>query len=260
MSPVAKISPNQFAEWINSLGGGDDGPAYAPELDDLYFLYCFVRDHSIVSVLEFGSGWSSVAFARGLMENDESFGESYRAQVRHPNPFRLLTVDASEKWSKRAQERVPLEMQSLVTFHLSSVAVAQDGASDFGVRHHYESLPFFIPDLVYLDGPDSDQVRPVNDFELFVQPHSLPMSGDLLRMEPQLWPGTYVITDGRLGNARFLRDRLRSRWEFLTDHFADRVLMRLAEETLGEVGEKHIGLRLAHARELRAKEAPLVAL
>ena len=43
--------------------------AYDPEMKDLYFLYCVVREKAVVSVLEFGSGWSTLALAIALQEN-----------------------------------------------------------------------------------------------------------------------------------------------------------------------------------------------
>jgi hypothetical protein len=83
------------------------------------------------------------------------------------------------------------------------------------------------------------------------------MGGDLLTIEPQLWPGTHIVTDGRMANARFLKNNFRREWEFFTDYFGNRVVMRLAEESFGEVSAEHLQVRLESARLLREKELPL---
>ena len=230
---------------------------YPPELDDLYFLYCFVRDTSAVSVLELGGGFSTLAMAKALRENELSFGTSHRSCVRHPNPFKLLSVDASKKFSELARARLPPDLLRIVNFHVSGVSAAQWGGDPGQMCFLYDDLPNFCPDIVYLDGPDSDQIDGLIRGYEFEQPHSLPMGADLLTIEPHLWPGTFIVTDGRLANAHFLRNNFRRAWEFFTDVFGDRVLMRLSSESLGEVNSTHLKIRFESSRDLRGKESPL---
>ncbi|MFZ4819970.1 MAG: hypothetical protein ACOYLU_15100, partial [Limisphaerales bacterium] len=82
---------SEFGE--SSVAGGNGKPTEAPyeyEIDDLFHLYSTVRKASCVSVLEFGSGWSTLVLALGLHENAEVFGAEHLRSVRHPNPFQLL--------------------------------------------------------------------------------------------------------------------------------------------------------------------------
>ncbi len=120
----------------------------------------------------------------------------------------------------------------------------------------FEDLPFFVPDLIYLDGPDPGQVNgSLNGFK-FDAVHGLPMAADPLSIEPHLWPGTLLITDGRTANARFLMSNFRRHWEVLHDPWGDHYIMRLAEPPLGEVNELHTAARLVASRSLLGKAPP----
>ncbi len=230
----------------------DDLP-YEYELDDLYHLYSTVRRTSCVSVLEFGSGWSTLVLSLALHENSESFGGEHLKLVRHPNPFQLLTVDASAHWQELALSRLPAWLRSTVKAVACNVNLVEGYGS---YVHFYENVPDFVADLIYLDGPDPEQVRgKLNGFE-YRELHTLPMGADILRMEPHIWPETTIITDGRTANARFLFGHLRRNWQVMHDPFGDRTTFRLEETPFGPVIEQHLVARLAAARSLSEKEKP----
>ena len=46
---------------------------YVPELDDLYNLYQYVKINKRTTILEFGSGWSTLIFSLALNELSKSF-------------------------------------------------------------------------------------------------------------------------------------------------------------------------------------------
>lgn len=254
-----KMTPQEFADFIQSASKDDNpGDFYPPELDDLYFLYQFVRDHSVVSVLELGGGYSTLAMAKAVRENEETFGQQHRRAVRHPNPFQLLSIDASEGFSASARRRLSPDLMETVVSHVSAVSIETYGTNG-QICSVYDDFPFFVPDLIYLDGPDSNQVVGSVRGLTFVQPHSVPMGSDLLGLEPQLWPGTYIVTDGRIANARFLKNNFVRSWEMLTDFFGNRVVMRLSEENFGQVSADHQSIRLSASRTLLDKELPLEA-
>lgn len=225
---------------------------YSWELDDLYSLYSTVRRNCVVSVLEFGSGWSTLALTIGLHENKISFGDMYN--VRHPNPFRLMSIDASSEWLDQAISRIPEELQEYVVPTPSEVTLV-------GIQGVYASVfqnvPFFVPDLVYLDGPDPEQVEGTVDGWTSVELHGLPMSADLLRIEPHFWPGTEIITDGRRANARFLETRFHRKWDVWFDPYGDHSHFRLDESPFGPVSAEHNRFRVEQARRLRNKESPV---
>lgn len=252
---VEKMRFENFVGLLDQQLSGNS--AYPPEYDDLYNLYSFVREKSLVSILEIGSGWSTFALALALEENNRSFGSEYLKRVRHPNPFKILSLDASPEWAEVARTRLSDKSSSIVEFHISSSSIVELEGSGGPLCSLIDSIPFFVADLVYVDGPGPNQVKGDIRSHSFVEPHSLPMSADLLALEPHFWPGTYIMTDGRFANAQFIRTRFRRNWEFLSDPFADRCLFRLAEPELGAINREHLAVRLKASSELLSNRAPL---
>lgn len=228
--------------------------SYPPEINDLYFLYSSVVEKSVVSVLEFGSGWSTLAMSKGLVENEKIFGESHRSSIRHPNPFKLLTLDASDHWQKIAIKRLNAEEKNVVTPVVVTPEVTQFADAICSLN---DFLPNFTPDLVYLDGPDHDQViGEIKGFK-YDERFTPPMTADLIMLEPFFWPETLIISDGRTANARFLEARFRRNWQVMHDPFGDRTVFRLNETPFGEISSKHIEFRLANSRIVQTKELPV---
>ena len=62
------ISPNK-AQRENKLD--------PPEFSDLYYLYKTTRESYVVSILEFGSGYSTLIFGIALYQNYLQFGQDY---------------------------------------------------------------------------------------------------------------------------------------------------------------------------------------
>ena len=226
---------------------------YDLEIDDLFFLYSLVRERAITSILEFGTGWSTYVLALSLWENQELFGDSHIRLVRHPNPFRLLTIDASSEYQNIAIERIPDKLRRNIDAVVSTPKITH---SDGVLCHKFDHLPNFAPDLIYLDGPDHGQVHgEINGFK-YLESFTQPMAADILVIEPYLWPETIIVSDGRTANARFLATRLKRDWQILHDPFGDRTIFRLNETSMGQVSEQHINFRLENARQVNQKEIP----
>jgi hypothetical protein len=198
---------------------------YSPETPDLRSLFDLIVSEGVVSVLEFGSGWSTLAIAAALEENKNR--DTVPLDFRHPNPFKLLTVDCSEEYLNYALSRLDFHaLRGMVDYHLTTARMSEH----LGVAcHFFDSLPPFTADLIYLDGPDASQVLGdlggiSSKFGDGVRDYGLPMSADILRMEFYLWPGTFIVTDGRGANAEFLRRHLSREWSYhysipLDQHF-----------------------------------------
>jgi hypothetical protein len=227
--------------------------SYEPEINDLYFLYTTVVEKSVVSVLEYGSGWSTLALSLALLENEKIFGKSHRISIRHPNPFQILTLDASKHWQDIAIKRLNAEERKLVT---PVVVTPEISRFADGICHLNNLIPNFSPDLVYLDGPDHDQiVGEINGFK-YDERFTPPMHADLLMLEPFFWPETLIISDGRTANARFLEGRFKRNWQVLHDPFGDRTIFRLNETPFGEISLQHINFRLEQSKIAQSKENP----
>ena len=69
----------------------------------------------------------------------------------------------------------------------------------------YKKMPIMNPDFIYLDGYDPFSVKKsINSFNT-KHLELMPMSCDILKIEPFLIPGTIILIDGRTANANFLK-------------------------------------------------------
>lgn len=241
---------NKFFSLLQNLDKENEPQAYDLEVDDLYYLYSRVRMSFATSVLEFGSGWSTLALALGLKENAQQVGGVW--PHRHPNAFVLMTIDASDAWQKVAISRLTASLRSFVVPVVSDCALVR-GENGL-IFSNFQNVPNFTPDLIYLDAPDPEQVIGYSGGFSFLEIHSLPQVGNILEIEYQLWPGTEIILDGRTSNARMLQRMLKRSWDCFFDPFGDRTHFRLAEEPFGELSRNHFQDRLNHSRSLVPKD------
>jgi hypothetical protein len=224
-----------------------------PEFNDLYFLYKTTRESHAVSILEFGSGYSTLIFAIALYQNYLHFGQEYLKKCTHPNSFQLLTVDASPYFLETSIKRIPEEIQKFVTAHSSQVELFEFGGAGGQIVNRWIDLPNFSPDLIYIDGPDPEQI-PTEIKGYKYNNFSLPMSADLLQREFFLWNGTQIIMDGRGANAEFLRRNLKRDWNYFKDAYNDRHIFRLNSEPWGYFANQHSNFK----RRLAEQKLPWV--
>jgi hypothetical protein len=208
------------------------------EFNDLFFLYKNTRESYAVSVLEFGSGYSTLVFAIALYQNYLEFGEEYLDKCVHPNAFQLLTVDGSEYFLNKSINRIPEKIQRFVKGHFSEVELFEFNGAGSQIANRWTNLPNFTPDLIYIDGPDPEQIKTkISGYQS--QNFSLPMSADILQREFFLWNGTQIIMDGRGANAEFLRLNLKRDWHYSKDSYNDRHIFRLNSEPWGYFAHHH---------------------
>lgn len=205
-----------------------------PVYEDLARLHVVVRERKIVNVLEFGVGFSTLVMADALLKNlREHRAISEGTGIRHSMVFELHAVDTSPEWIARTEATIPSRLREIV--HLSqSDAVA--GRFQGRACHYYEKLPDIVPHLIYLDGPDPKDVSGDLGGLSWACPDRVVTAGDVLRMEPQLLPGTVLISDGRTANARFLAAHLYRSWKVEHSYAADITVLELEEPPLGTRG------------------------
>ena len=233
-------SREEFESWILSLDE-ISSRTYLPVIDDLYSLYVKVRESKSVSILEFGSGWSTAALALALRENAIDFGGDYISTINHPHPFELVTVDASEHFLQISMSRIPEFFKEI---KITPLFLAPKLGLHLGqVSSYFPAILDFYPDFIYLDGPDPDQV--ISD-ELPYPTFSrlgVPMAADLLRAENLLWPGTILVVDGRGANSRFLQNTFKRNWEYNYESSVDQHNFQLKEVPWGDLVSKHLSFR-----------------
>jgi hypothetical protein len=208
------------------------------EFNDLFFLYKKTRESYAVSVLEFGSGYSTLVFAIALYQNYLEFGKEYLDKCIHPNAFQLLTVDGSEYFLNKSIKRIPKKIQRFVKGHYSEVELFEFNGAGGQIVNRWTDLPNFTPDLIYIDGPDPEQIHTkIKGYES--KDFSLPMSADILQREFFLWNGTQIIMDGRGANAEFLRLHLKREWQYMKDSYNDIHIFKLYSEPWGYFAHQH---------------------
>jgi hypothetical protein len=252
----------QFNDFLNSFTNDElvsaskaqrENQLDPPEFSDLYFLYKTTRESYAVSILEFGSGYSTLIFAIALYQNYLQFGQEYLKKCTHPNAFQLLTLDASPYFLETSIKRIPEEIQKFVTSHSSEVELFEFGGAGGQIANRWTDLPNFSPDLIYIDGPDPEQI-PTEIKGYKYNNFSLPMAADVLQREFFLWNGTQIIMDGRGANAEFLRRNLKRDWHYLKDSYNDRHIFRLNSEPWGYFANQHSDFK----RQMADKKLPWV--
>jgi hypothetical protein len=209
---------------------GDPG-AIPPDIPDLVRLHRIARTRPCVTVLEFGIGYSTIALAHAMHENEREHGGLLTPRLtRNSRLFQVFTVDANAAWIEAATARVPEHLRSRLHVTHSTVS-----ATTFCGRlcHTYDALPDVVPDLIYLDGPDPADVSGSVNGLSFSAPERTVMAADVLVMEPTLLPGTVIVVDGRENNTRFILRNLQRPVQVTRE--GDASIIELDEPRLGRV-------------------------
>ena len=78
---------------------------YYPNLNDLYRLYQFILLNKRTTVLEFGSGWSTLIFNLALEELKNKYSKQVNS-LRRNNPFELFVLENQKKYLNITKNRI----------------------------------------------------------------------------------------------------------------------------------------------------------
>lgn len=230
------ISPEIFRKQ-NTYGAFDaidptNTNPFIPEISDLLFLYKKIRERKVLTVLEFGVGYSTLIIGLAIKKNKEEFFEEFvKKDLRCSHPFTVFSLESDKFWLAKSEERIPEELKDIIKFCQSDVEI---GTFQDRICHFYTNLPDIIPDFIYLDGPAAFQVQGVLAGSSFNNCHERTvMAADILRLEPIFVPGTYIVVDGRMNNVRFIKNNLQRRWIIDCSDEQDRTVFELREPPLG---------------------------
>jgi hypothetical protein len=210
---------------------------FPPEFDDLARLHYLARTRKATTVLEFGSGKSTIVFADAMRRNQAEFGAYVEQHLRRANPFEVHSLDQSTEWIDICTSGLPAPLAPFVRFSASPVSMTTWNGRACTL---YRQLPNVCPDLIYLDGPDQFNIEGDVHGVSTRSADRLPMSADLLLLEPFLLPGTLIIVDGRTANARFLRNNFQRPWRYSHHTNEDVHTFELIEPPLGALNERQI--------------------
>ncbi len=209
---------------------------YKPDLRDLYYLYQFIFNNKRTTVMEFGSGWSSLIISMALTDLKKKYKISH---LRRGNPFELFIIENEKKYLDITKKRVETyRKKNFINIKINYLLTKAKMTNYQGnISTEYDKLPMCNPDFIYLDGPDQFKIQgKINNLNIghldFV-----PMSCDILKIENFLLPGTMILVDGRKSNARYLKNCFKRNWKYIENVFKDQTVLYLNEKPLGEINQ-----------------------
>lgn len=212
---------------------------YEPDLIDLYRIHRFVILNKRISVLEYGTGWSSLVISHALNINEKKYRHAIK-DLRFKEKFSLTILDNEKKYLKISEQRIKKFYKN--RFSNTNYHYSENNMTTFNGRicSHFSNHPRINPDFIYMDGPDQFKIKKkvnglsIADYEM------MPMSSDILSYENFLTPGTMILFDGRAANARFLRSNFQRNWKFRHDEKNDQILFYLDEKPLGASNKRQL--------------------
>jgi len=242
-SPHSAVDPTNFLP-------------FPPDLGDLARLHWLVTSRSVLTVLEFGTGFSTVVFSDALFHNRESLDQQLPSLLRRQEKFEIHSIDNNQFWLDSFRTRFFSEAVFPSNLHLHKCDL---DVSHFNGRvcTYYDPLPDLCPDLIYIDGPDQFSSQGSLRGISTRHPDRMPMSGDLLALEHFLQPGTLVVIDGRSANARFLTSNLQRNWSYLYIPEFDQHFLELQEDPLGRFNAAFIDFTLGDSYYQRMSRHPV---
>jgi hypothetical protein len=212
-----------------------DNP-YKPDLKDLYRLYFFILNNKRTTVMEFGSGWSSLVMALALTELKKKYSSTI-SKLRRNNPFELFIIENEKKYfsiSKKRLKRFSKKINIKINYLNTDVVMTTYKGI---ISTEYKKLPLCNPDFIYLDGPDQFNIKGDCNGISIRHIDMMPMNSDILKIEYFLVPGTIIIVDGRGANSSFLRNNLQRKWSYKYDKMFDQHIFLLDDQSIGKYND-----------------------
>ena len=210
---------------------------YKPELDCLYRLWQFIILNKRTTILEFGSGWSSLIFSLALSELKLKYKNQIK-KLRRNNPFELFILEDQKKYLNITKERIlKFKKKTFSKNHYCHSKVFMTTFND-RISTSYEKLPLCNPDFIYLDGPDTNKIEGnVNGINI-KHKDLMPMVNDILKIEYFLTPGTIIVVDGRASNTKFMLDNFKRKWLYKKiSSLYDQHVLYLDDPSLGKYND-----------------------
>ena len=90
---------------------------YEPELDDLFLLHRYIILFKRMTVLEFGTGWSTLVMANAVRYNKIKYAQNIK-NLRLNNPGEIHTIDNEKKWLKNTK-KISKKYSKNIKYHFS---------------------------------------------------------------------------------------------------------------------------------------------
>ena len=183
---------------------------WKPNYIDQEFLYKLILQKKISTVLEFGTGYSTIAMAAALKLIKKK--------------SKIYCLETSKKWIVNVEKGLTKYKEYVEIIH-SKCEMQLIGTSLGSI---YVKLPNITPDLIYVDGPDPNTVKS-KIFNLNYEKTNTPISADILLHEYRLKPGAIIVVDGRPNNVIFLKNNLKRKYKFQFQRLYSRSIFELQQ-------------------------------
>jgi methyltransferase family protein len=161
---------------------------------DLARLHRLVRRLAPSHIVELGCGFSTLAMAHALRQNGHG---------------RIHTVDGSQRWVENLRAKIPAHLADTIDLRASGPRLVEINGQ---LCHVFPDLPDVRPEIIYIDGPDANDVAGERFGLSFSR--KLAVSADALFYEWLLYPGAVIQIDGRHTNCAFLKANLKRQWRW----------------------------------------------
>ncbi len=214
---------------------------YKPNLQDLFRLYNLITLNKRTTIVEFGTGWSTLVMIAALNENKILFSDTVK-HLRRNNPFEIFILENDKKYLNISKKRVINFFKKNSIKNKIKINWIYTNAKMTTFNGHictqYTKLPLCNPDFIYSDGPAQFGVH--GNINNFSTNHKdiVPIGADLLMIEYFLIPGTMILVDGRTANAKFLKDNFKRNWIYERSRKYDQHIFYLNDESLGVLNDK----------------------
>jgi len=165
--------------------------AFAPQWPDLLNVYELVRRLKPRTIMEIGSGCSTLMYAQGLYDNENNDGVAPGG--------RIITLDASEFWLDATMKYVPEHCRPYVEPSVVSSKLTEYEGQEVSVVEPY---PITNIDFLYVDGGLFGDNK---------------IGADAVMLEKLSDTPFTVLVDGRAPSRRFLKEHLKGNYRFQFD-------------------------------------------
>ena len=170
--------------------------SYPPDWPDLLNIYTTTRRLKPKVVFEFGSGCSTLSFARALADNDvDGHGKGI-----------VYSIETSALFKERTERLLPADLKPYVEMIYSDIELGEMAGQK--VMWH-RTIPDLSPNLVYLDGPD------YFDFSSDIETQA-----EGVMLEPKAANDYAILIDGRWFTQQFTRKNLKRHYK-VTENTVD---------------------------------------
>ena len=173
----------EAADWFKEIKYTDAA------MMDAFHMCFIVGAHAVLkdkrtTVLEFGSGWSSLIFCLALDELNKKYFKEMR-RLRRNNPFELFILENEKKYLNITKHRIvnfkkSTKFMTKINWHFSDCEMT---LFENKIATQYKKIPLCNPDFIYLDGPDQFKIKKEINGVHTGHNDLMPMACDILKFE-----------------------------------------------------------------------------